>query len=85
VNSTEIESEEEDTPINPLVDSLFDEVERLRKRLHDSEERASRIEMEVREEVTKDMAAQMQAMEQSYARRLRSEVDIPSANHRESD
>lgn len=69
--------EEEEGPINPLVDSLFDEIEQLRKRLHDSEERASRIEMEVREEVMKDMLTQMHVLEESYARRLRSAVSTP--------
>jgi hypothetical protein len=53
---------------------LFDEIERLRKRLHESEERANQVEIEVREEVMRDMVAQMKAMEESYARRLRSEV-----------
>jgi len=70
----EVDSEDEQ-PINPLVDSLFDEIECLRKRLHETESRANRIEIEVREEVMKDMVVQMRVMEESYARRLRSELE----------
>jgi kinesin family protein 20 len=70
----EIDTEEDEVPINPLVDSLFDEIEMLRKRLHESEERAARLEIEIREEITKDLMAQMKTMEDTYNQRLHSEV-----------
>nr|GAT43634.1 kinesin-like protein [Mycena chlorophos] len=65
---------DDDEPINPLVDALFDEVEDLRMQLFESEMRCAIIEAEVREEVMREMEERMAKMEQMYARRLMNEV-----------
>ncbi|KAJ7071420.1 kinesin-like protein [Mycena amicta] len=65
---------DDDEPINPLVDALFDEVEELRMQLFESEMRCAIIEAEVREEVMHEMEERMAKMEQMYARRLMNEV-----------
>ncbi|KAJ7630551.1 kinesin-like protein [Roridomyces roridus] len=66
---------DDDEPINPLVDALFDEVEDLRMQLFESEMRSAIIEAEVREEVMREMEERMATMERMYARRLMSEVE----------
>ncbi|KAJ6574651.1 P-loop containing nucleoside triphosphate hydrolase protein [Mycena capillaripes] len=65
---------DDDEPINPLVDALFDEVEELRMQLFESEMRCAIIEAEVREEVMREMEQRMASMEKMYARRLMKEV-----------
>ncbi|KAJ6519384.1 kinesin-like protein [Mycena sanguinolenta] len=65
---------DDDEPINPLVDALFDEVEELRMQLFESEMRCAIIEAEVREEVMREMELRMASMEKMYARRLMNEV-----------
>ncbi|KAF7320154.1 Kinesin-like protein [Mycena kentingensis (nom. inval.)] len=66
--------EEDDEPINPLVDALFDEVEQLRMQLYESEMRCTTIEYETREEVMQEMEERMRKMEQMYERLLLNEV-----------
>ncbi|KAJ7693605.1 P-loop containing nucleoside triphosphate hydrolase protein [Mycena rosella] len=65
---------DDDEPINPLVDALFDEVEELRMQLFESEMRCAIIEADVREEVMREMELRMASMEKMYARRLMNEV-----------
>ncbi|EGO30926.1 hypothetical protein SERLADRAFT_359061 [Serpula lacrymans var. lacrymans S7.9] len=66
---------DDDEPINPLVDALFDEVEELRLRLYEAEMRCAIIEADTREEVMKEMDERMRAMENMYTRRLMTEVE----------
>ncbi|KAG7098944.1 hypothetical protein E1B28_000834 [Marasmius oreades] len=66
---------DDDSPINPLVDALFDEIEDLRMQLYDSEMRCALIEAETREEVMREMEERMQEMERMYTRRLMKEVE----------
>ncbi|KAF7340043.1 Kinesin-like protein [Mycena venus] len=73
---------DDDEPINPLVDALFDEVEELRMQLFESEMRCAIIEAEVREEVMREMELRMASMEKMYARRLMNEVQ---ANEMKTD
>ncbi|TFY67741.1 hypothetical protein EVJ58_g1421 [Rhodofomes roseus] len=65
----------EDEPINPLIDALFDEMERLRAQLFDAELRCAVVEAEVREEVMEEMEARMQSMEKTFKRRLMMEIE----------
>ncbi|KAK7064608.1 kinesin-like protein [Favolaschia claudopus] len=76
------ESDDDDEPINPLVDALFDEVEELRMQLFESEMRCAIMEAEVREEVMREMELRMATMEKMYARRLMNEVQ---ANEMKTD
>ncbi|KAF9269962.1 kinesin-domain-containing protein [Marasmius fiardii PR-910] len=66
---------DDDSPINPLVDALFDEIEDLRMQLYESEMRCALIEAETREEVMREMEERMQEMERMYTRRLMKEVE----------
>ncbi|KAL0950760.1 hypothetical protein HGRIS_007528 [Hohenbuehelia grisea] len=67
--------EEDEEPINPLVDALFDEVERLRLQLFECELKCAIIEADTREEVMQEMEERMHQMERVHARRLMSEVE----------
>ncbi|EIW86481.1 kinesin-domain-containing protein [Coniophora puteana RWD-64-598 SS2] len=69
------EDDEDEEPINPLVDALFDEVEQLRMKLHEAELRCAVVEAETREEVMKEMEERMLVMQQTYSRRLMSELE----------
>ncbi|KIM85470.1 hypothetical protein PILCRDRAFT_817501 [Piloderma croceum F 1598] len=69
------DEDDDDEPINPLVDALFDEVENLRMKLFESEMRCAIIEAETREEVMKEMEERMRSVEKMYARRLMNEVE----------
>ncbi|KAF9481717.1 kinesin-domain-containing protein [Pholiota conissans] len=69
------EEEDDDYPINPLVDALFDEVEHLRMQIFESEMRCALIEAETREEVMREMEERMRTMEAMYTRRLMSEME----------
>ncbi|KAG9102179.1 hypothetical protein FS749_013382 [Ceratobasidium sp. UAMH 11750] len=76
VEEDEVDSEEEDDiPRDTLVEELFEEVEWLREKLFEAEMRASMIEAEIREEVTREMEERMQVMERMHSRRLQSEVE----------
>ncbi|KAF9568516.1 kinesin-domain-containing protein [Agrocybe pediades] len=68
-------TEEDDDPINPLVDALFDEVEQLRLQLFEAEMRCALVEAETREEVMREMEERMRAMEAVYSRRLMRELE----------
>ncbi|PPQ62776.1 hypothetical protein CVT24_000470 [Panaeolus cyanescens] len=72
---TEHDKEDDDEPINPLVDALFDEVENLRLQLFEAEMRCAIIEADTREEVMREMEERMRAMEAMYTRRLMSEFE----------
>ncbi|TDL28755.1 kinesin-domain-containing protein [Rickenella mellea] len=74
VEEDEEGTEESDEPMNPLVDALFDEIERLHVQLYESEMRSAVIEAETREEVMRDMEERMLKMERMFARRLMNEV-----------
>ncbi|KAI0639063.1 kinesin-domain-containing protein [Trametes polyzona] len=63
-------SVEDDEPINPLVNALFDEIEELRMQLYDAHIRCALIEAETREEVMVEMEERMRSMEDMFARRL---------------
>ncbi|KZT65576.1 kinesin-domain-containing protein [Daedalea quercina L-15889] len=65
----------DDEPVNPLIDALFDEIERLRAQLFDAELRAAVVEADVREEVMEEMEARMQSMEKMFKRRLMMEIE----------
>ncbi|KAF8207533.1 hypothetical protein K438DRAFT_1815163 [Mycena galopus ATCC 62051] len=73
---------DDDEPINPLVDALFDKVEELRMQLFESEMRCAIIEVEVCEEVMREMELRMASMEKMYARRLMNKVQ---ANEMKTD
>ncbi|KAF9452579.1 kinesin-domain-containing protein [Macrolepiota fuliginosa MF-IS2] len=64
----------DDEPLNPLIDALFDEVEDLRMQLFEAEMRCALIEAETREEVMREMEDRMRLMEEKYSRRLMSEL-----------
>ncbi|KAG1773012.1 kinesin-domain-containing protein [Suillus occidentalis] len=66
---------EDDEPINPLVDALFDEIEDLRLRLYEAEMRCVIVEAETREDVMKEMEERMREIEKTYSQRLMSEVE----------
>lgn len=63
-------SVEDDEPINPLVNALFDEIEELRMQLYDAHLRCALIEAETREEVMVEMEERMRSMEDMFTRRL---------------
>ncbi|KAH9891024.1 kinesin-domain-containing protein [Cubamyces lactineus] len=63
-------SVEDDEPINPLVNALFDEIEELRMQLYDAHIRCALIEAETREEVMGEMEERMRSMEDMFTRRL---------------
>ncbi|KAI0757337.1 P-loop containing nucleoside triphosphate hydrolase protein [Daedaleopsis nitida] len=63
-------SVEDDEPINPLVNALFDEVEELRMQLFDAHLRCALIEADTREEVMVEMEERMRSMEDMFTRRL---------------
>ncbi|KAI0095294.1 P-loop containing nucleoside triphosphate hydrolase protein [Irpex rosettiformis] len=65
----------DDEPINPLVDALFDEIEALRMKLFESEMRSVLIEAQTREEIMTEMEERMQKMEVTYSRRLMQEIE----------
>ncbi|KAI0764440.1 P-loop containing nucleoside triphosphate hydrolase protein [Irpex lacteus] len=67
--------DEDDEPINPLVDALFDEIETLRMQLYESEMRSVIIEAQTREEVMTEMEERMKRMEGVYSRRLMQEIE----------
>ncbi|EED81253.1 predicted protein [Postia placenta Mad-698-R] len=71
--------EDDDGPINPLVDALFDEIERLRTQashtLYEVEMRCALVEAETREEVMEEMEERMHDMEKMFKRRLMKEVE----------
>ena len=69
---------EDDEPINPLVNALFDEIEELRMQLYDSQLRCALIEAETREEVMIEMEERMQSMEDMFTKRLMREVSLRS-------
>ncbi|KAH0838561.1 kinesin-domain-containing protein [Lanmaoa asiatica] len=69
------QEDNDDEPINPLVDALFDEIEDLRQRLYEAEMRCAIVEAETREEVMREMEERMRAVERTYALRLMSEVE----------
>ncbi|KAI9068005.1 kinesin-domain-containing protein [Trametes sanguinea] len=66
----EATSVEDDEPINPLVNALFDEIEELRMQLYDAHIRCALIEAETREEVMVEMEERMRSMEEMFTRRL---------------
>ncbi|KAK7694279.1 hypothetical protein QCA50_001460 [Cerrena zonata] len=66
---------DDDEPINPLVDALFDEIEQLRIQLFESEMRAAIIEAEVREEIMSEMEERMRVMEARHTKMLLREVE----------
>ncbi|KAH9912258.1 kinesin-domain-containing protein [Epithele typhae] len=72
-------SVEDDEPINPLVNALFDEVEALRMQLYDVNLRCALIEAETREEVMVEMEERMQKMEDAFTKRLMRVVRRSSA------
>ncbi|KAI0666331.1 P-loop containing nucleoside triphosphate hydrolase protein [Trametes maxima] len=63
-------SVEDDEPINPLVNALFDEIEELRMQLYEAHIRTALIEAETREEVMGEMEERMRNMEDMFTRRL---------------
>lgn len=70
IDDGEETSVEDDEPINPLVNALFDEVEELRMQLYDAHLRCALIEAETREEVMVEMEERMRSMEDMFTRRL---------------
>ncbi|EIW64942.1 kinesin-domain-containing protein [Trametes versicolor FP-101664 SS1] len=70
IDDGEETSVEDDEPINPLVNALFDEIEELRMQLYDAHIRTALIEAETREEVMGEMEERMRSMEDMFARRL---------------
>ncbi|KIP06938.1 hypothetical protein PHLGIDRAFT_13558 [Phlebiopsis gigantea 11061_1 CR5-6] len=69
------DGDDDEEPINPLVDALFDEIENLRIQLFESEMHCAIIEAETREEVIQEMEERMQQMEKMYNRRLMKQLE----------
>ena len=76
IDDGEETSVEDDEPINPLVNALFDEVEELRMQLYDAHLRCALIEAETREEVMIEMEERMRSMEDMFTRRLMRVVSL---------
>ncbi|KAJ7596754.1 kinesin-like protein [Mycena floridula] len=74
-NEGPVEDDDDDEPINPLVDALFDEVEELRMQLFESEMRCALIEAETREEVMQEMEERIRRMQERHSRRIRQEIE----------
>ncbi|KAI9511778.1 kinesin-domain-containing protein [Russula earlei] len=72
----DIEDQTDEEPLNGLVEALFDEIERLRLQLFDSEMRSAVIEAETRKEVMREMEERIREMEKRFARRLMNEVEL---------
>ncbi|KAH9982702.1 P-loop containing nucleoside triphosphate hydrolase protein [Lactifluus volemus] len=72
----DVDDETDEEPLNGLVEALFDEIERLRLQLLESEMRSVVIEAETREEVMGEMEERIREMEKRFARRLMNEVEL---------
>ncbi|KAI0001801.1 P-loop containing nucleoside triphosphate hydrolase protein [Russula vinacea] len=72
----DVEDEAEEEPLNGLVEALFDEIERLRLQLFDSEMRSAVVEAETREEVMREMEERIGEIEKRFTRRLMNEVEL---------
>lgn len=76
VEEDEDMEDESEEPLNGLVEALFDEIERLRLQLFDSEMRSAVVEAETREEVMREMEERISEIEKRFARRLMNEVEL---------
>ncbi|KAH9081853.1 kinesin-domain-containing protein [Lactarius deliciosus] len=72
----DVEDGLEEEPLNGLVEALFDEIERLRLQLFESEMRSAVIEAETREEVMREMEERISEIEKRFTRRLMNEVEL---------
>ncbi|KAN0134935.1 P-loop containing nucleoside triphosphate hydrolase protein [Lactarius tabidus] len=72
----DVEDVEEEEPLNGLVEALFDEIERLRLQLFESEMRSAVVEADTREEVMREMEERIQEIEKRSTRRLMKEVEL---------
>ncbi|OXB36630.1 hypothetical protein LQV05_005399 [Cryptococcus neoformans] len=66
------DEDEEDKDL--LVEYLFDQLKEMKTRLYESEMRAAAIEVEVREEVAREMQESMQRMHKEFSQRLNEHV-----------
>ncbi|WVQ68264.1 uncharacterized protein L199_006471 [Kwoniella botswanensis] len=72
VEESESESDEEDK--DALVEYLFDQLKEMKTRLYESEMRNASIEVEVREEVAKEMQESLQRMHDDFSKHLSEQV-----------
>ncbi|KAH9968742.1 P-loop containing nucleoside triphosphate hydrolase protein [Russula dissimulans] len=72
----DIGDQSDEEPLNGLVEALFDEIERLRLQLYESEMRSAVIEAETREEVMREMEERIHEMEKRFTMRLMNEVEL---------
>ncbi|KAF8272945.1 P-loop containing nucleoside triphosphate hydrolase protein [Lactarius quietus] len=72
----DVEDGSDEEPMNGLVEALFDEIERLRLQLFESEMRSAVIEAETREEVMREMEGRILEIEKRFTRRLMNEVEL---------
>ncbi|WWC63071.1 uncharacterized protein I303_105670 [Kwoniella dejecticola CBS 10117] len=79
--SEEDQSDEEDGK-DALVEYLFDQLKEMKTRLYESEMRNAAIEVEVREEVAKEMQESLQKMHEDFGRQLSEQV---AANELKTD
>ncbi|KIR99720.1 kinesin family member 20/23 [Cryptococcus deuterogattii 2001/935-1] len=66
------DEDEEDKDL--LVEYLFDQLKEMKTRLYESEMRAAAIEVEIREEVAREMQESMQRMHKEFSQRLNEHV-----------
>ncbi|KAK8854933.1 hypothetical protein IAR55_003672 [Kwoniella newhampshirensis] len=82
----EVVEEDEDSDSederDPLVDHLFEQLKEMKTRLYESEMRNASIEVEIREEVARDMQEALQKMHDDFAKRLHEQV---TANELKTD
>ncbi|VDB93501.1 unnamed protein product [Peniophora sp. CBMAI 1063] len=74
-DAEEDEHAADEEPLDPLVEALFDEIERMRLQLIEAHDRAALIEASTRAEVMRETQGLIADMEASFARRLRREVE----------
>ncbi|WWC90911.1 uncharacterized protein L201_005849 [Kwoniella dendrophila CBS 6074] len=79
--SEEGESDEEDGK-DALVEYLFEQLKEMKTRLYESEMRNAAIEVEVREEVAKEMQESLQKIHEDFGRQLNQQV---AANELKTD
>ncbi|WVW85845.1 hypothetical protein I302_107883 [Kwoniella bestiolae CBS 10118] len=81
VEESESESDEEDDK-DALVEYLFEQLREMKTRLYESEMRNASVEVEVREEVAKEMQESLQRMHDDFSKQLSEQV---AANELKTD
>ncbi|KAH7104551.1 kinesin-domain-containing protein [Auriculariales sp. MPI-PUGE-AT-0066] len=74
--------EDDDGPLDGLVDALFEQVQNLRLKLFEAELRNADLESDIREEVVSEMQERMLSMQQMYSRRI---MDMEEAHEAKNE